>query len=138
MSAISPATITAYLETDYRIFNEPPFALRIGINSAQLEKLYQQHKTSCGVFITACNPFSRKLDDATNAAKQAELAKELTQRSLSFIEGEGKHPSGEWTEPGYLVLGLSLDEAKALGWQFEQNAIVWCGTDAVPELVLLR
>ncbi len=139
MSAIPPATVTAYLETDYRIFNEPPFALRIGINSAQLEKLYQQHKTSCGVFITACNPFSRKLDNATNAAKQAELTKELAQRGLSFIEGEGRHPSGGWpAEPSYFVLDLSLEEAKALGRRYGQNAVVWCGADAVPELVLLR
>ena len=138
MSKILSATINAYLETDYRVFSNPPFILRIKQVSEPLAELFQQHKTNCAAFITACNPFSRKLDEAANAARQSELTKELTQRSLSFIEGEGRHPSGEWTEPGYLVLGLSLDEARALGRQYEQNAVVWCGADAVPELALLR
>lgn len=138
MSEIPSATITAYLETDYQVFSNPPFALRINQASEPLAKLLQQQKTDCAAFITACNPFSRKLDDATNAARQVELEKELRPRGLNFIEGEGRHPSGGWTEPSYLVLGLSLDEAKELGRRYEQNAVVWCGADAVPELVLLR
>jgi hypothetical protein len=35
-------------------------------------------------------------------------------------------------------LGLSLEAAKALGKKYDQNAVVWCGPDAIPELVLLR
>ena len=138
MSEIPAAILSAYLETDYHVFSEPPFALRIKQPSEPLANLFRQYKTSCAAFLTACNPFSRKLDDAANAERQVELAKELTQRGRSFIEGEGRHPSGNWAEPSYLVLGLSLDEAKKLGRQFEQNAIVWCGADTVPELVLLR
>lgn len=138
MSVIPSAAIKAYLETDYHVFSNPPFALRINQTGEPLTNLFQQYKTNCAVFITACNPQSHKLDDATNAARQTELAKELTQRRLSLIEGEGKHPSSGWAEPSYLVLGLSLDEAKELGRRYEQNAMVWCGADAVPVLVLLR
>ena len=138
MSPIPHATITTYLKTDYWVFGVHPFVLRIKQASEPLVKLYQQHRTDCAAFITACNPFSSKLDDAANASRQAELVKELTQRSLNFIEGEGRHPSDDWTEPSFLVLGLSLDEAKDLGVRFEQNALVWCGADATPELVLLR
>jgi hypothetical protein len=138
MSEIPQVTLTAYLKTDYRVFSKPLFTLRVNQTSEPLAKLLQQHKTNCAAFITACNPFSRKLDDAANAARQAELARELTQRGLNFIQGEGRHPSGRWVEPSYLVLGLSLDDAKALGMRFEQNAVVWCGSDTVPKLVLLR
>jgi hypothetical protein len=138
MSEISSSILTVYLETDYRVSVEPPFALRVGKTSEPLTKLYRQHGTNCAAFITACNPHSRKFGDAANAKKQAELAQELTQRGLMFIEGEGRHPSGGWAEPSYLVLGLSLDEAKVLGRRYEQNAVIWCGTDAVPELVPLR
>ncbi len=38
----------------------------------------------------------------------------------------------------YQDLGLPLEEARALGNEFEQNAIVWSGPDAVPKLILLR
>ena len=138
MTEISTETIAAYLETDYHVFSEPPFALRIGIVSEPLANLFQQHKTNCAAFIKACNPHSHKLDDAANTARQTELEKELTQRGLNFIEGEGRHPSNGWAEPSYLVPGLLLDEAKELGRRYEQNALVWCGADAVPELVLLR
>jgi len=63
----------------------------------------------------------------------------LRLRSLPFIERVGQHPSNRWApEPSFLVLGLSLEAAKALGSRHEQNAIVWCGIDATPQLVLLR
>ena len=56
-----------------------------------------------------------------------------------YHEGMGEHPSGQWPgEPSFLILGLPLDAAKQLGARHEQNAIVWCGTDAVPQLILLR
>jgi len=112
---------------------------REGQNASEpLAKLFQRHQTNCAAFITACNPFSHKLDETANATRQAELAKELAQRGLSFVAGEGGHPSEGWAEPSYLVLDLSLEDAKALGRHFEQNAVVWCGADTVPELVLLR
>ena len=41
-------------------------------------------------------------------------------------------------EPSVLVLGLSLEAAKVMGRQYEQDAIVWISTKAVPELVLLQ
>ncbi|UUZ55406.1 DUF3293 domain-containing protein [Massilia sp. H-1] len=48
-------------------------------------------------------------------------------------------PKREWpSEPSFLVRGLSLEDASALGRQLRQNAIVWCGADLVPQLILLR
>jgi hypothetical protein len=55
------------------------------------------------------------------------------------IPGIGVHPTGEWRgEPSYLVPGLSRAAAEELGSRFEQNALIWSGADAVPELLLLR
>jgi hypothetical protein len=139
MSEISPLTIKAYLETDYCVFGEFPFVLRAGIANESLTKLYKRLKTNCGVFVTAFNPFSNVVGEAANTVRHAELANELNRRSLTYFDGIGKHPSGEWTaEPSYFVLGLSLEAAKALGKKYDQNAVVWCGSDAIPELVLLR
>jgi Protein of unknown function (DUF3293) len=139
MSEISPLTIKAYLETDYCVFAESEFVLRVGNTNDSLTKLYKRYKTNSGAFITAFNPFSKGIGEEANIARQAELEKELSLRDLAFFKGIGKHPSGEWiAEPSYFVLGLSLEAAKALGKKYDQNAIVWCGSDAIPELVLLR
>jgi hypothetical protein len=138
MSEISPSIIKAYLETDYCVFGESPFVLRVGITNEPLAKLYKRLVTNCGGFVTAFNPFGNDVGEAANAVRQIELAKELHRRNLTFFDGIGKHPSGEWAEPSYFVLGLSLEAAKALGNKYDQNAIIWCGSDAIPELVLLR
>ncbi len=131
--------IQAYCETEYRALVEPPFVLTVGIASPELIRLYQAHKVACASFITAFNPFSRELTADENYRRQRELTKELTRRSLDFVEGVGQHPSGDWPgESSYLVFGLEFEAAKSLGKAFEQNAIVWCGADAVPNLVLLR
>ena len=138
-TGISRQTLAAYLETDYCVFGETPFELHIGVASEPLLELFRQHGTNCAAFITSCNPRSRIVGDAVNASRQAELAKELQRRGLEYVDGAGSHPDGEWpAEFSFLVLGLPLDEAKALGERFEQNAVVWCGADAVPELVVLR
>ena len=92
----------------------------------------------CSCFITACNPFSRSLDAHSNQLRQGDLAAELRHRSLSYQSGEGRHPTNGWpAEPSFLVLGLALEAAKSLGRCHEQNAIVWSGPDAVPQLVML-
>lgn len=45
----------------------------------------------------------------------------------------------DWpTERSYFALGLALEPAKEIGIQFGQDAIVWVGADAVPQLILLR
>ena len=138
-TVIDQRTVQAYLETDYQVQAEVPIALRIGVANALLATLHKSHRVDSSAFITACNPFSLPSDELANAERQSALASELKFRSLFFMEGLGLHPSGNWpAEPSYLVFGVSREAAKALGVRFEQNAIVWSGADAVPELVLLR
>ena len=138
-SIIDRETIQAYLETEYRVKGDAPMTLKIGIASPTLSALHKAHGVESSAYITACNPFSQSFDDAVNVNRQAALASELRFRSLAFIGGIGKHPSNRWEgESSFLVMGVSREAAKALGVQYEQNAIVWCGSDAVPELVLLR
>ncbi len=138
-SIIDPATIQAYLETHYRVRGEAPFVLQIGQVSPDLLSLYRRHNVDCAAFLTGWNPFSREVSEAENRDRQKALAAELTRRSLAFLEGIGQHPSNNWPgEESLLVLGLSLEAAKTLGERFEQNAIVWCGADGVPQLIVLR
>lgn len=138
-STIDPATHQAYLETHYLVFGDTPLTLQVGIANPGLTTLYKTHRVESCAFITACNPWSQSLDAAANAQRQATLAAELRHRSLTFVEGIGQHPSSQRPgEASFLVWGLSLEAAKALGHKHEQNAIVWCGLDAVPQLITFQ
>ncbi len=138
-SVIDPAVIQAYLETHYRVHGESPLVLQIGQVNRDLLSLYERHNVNCAAFITGWNPYSREVSETENRDRQKELATELARRSLAFLEGIGQHPSNNWPgEESLLILGLDLEAAKTLGGRYEQNAIVWCGADGVPQLIVLR
>ncbi len=138
-SVVDAATIAAYRETDYHVHHTTPFVLRVDMACGELAALYKKTRTDCCAYMTACNPFGRQLGEADNKQRQALLVQALKGRGLHFIAGIGQHPREPWPgEPSFLVLGLSLEAAKMLGRNHEQNAIVWCGADMVALLVLLR
>lgn len=141
-SVIDTHTVQAYRETNYVVRpgdKTRDFVLNIGVASSEVGALHKQQRVACSAFITACNPFSESCDDQANALRQRELGRELALRSLAYLEGVGVHPSNDWLgEPSFLVFGLTLEAAKALGTRLKQNAIVWVGSDTVPQLVLLR
>lgn len=138
-SAISAELIQAYRETEFRVAAPEPFTLSVGQASQALQSLYKLHKSDSAAYVTAWNPYSEETGPEQNNAAQARLEAELKLRALAYIPGVGQHPSQQWPgEPSVLVLGLSLEAAKVLGKDYGQNAIVWCGPDAVPELTLLR
>lgn len=138
-TSLPAALIRAYRETHYGISSRSRLTLVVDQQSHALIDLHRDHDVDCSAFITACNPYSAELSAERNAERQAELARELQQLGLTFAEGVGQHPSNHWPgEPSFLVFGLSLEAAKALGESYEQNAIVWSGADGVPRLILLR
>jgi hypothetical protein len=102
-----------------------------------LATLHAAGDVNCSAFISPCNPSSQQCTDEFNTTAQQRLARELKQLGLTFIDGIGQHPSNNWpVEASLLVLGLSLDAAKALGTLYGQYAIVWSAADATPWLVL--
>ena len=138
-SQIPAELILAYRQTHYKV--QPPHGpiLRIDEPSPELLRRQAAQGAACSAFITACNPYSRGLAPADNQQRHAALAQHLQGQGLTFFEALGQHPSNGWPgEPSYLVLGLDLPEARQLGEQLQQNAIVWSGPDAVPRLILLR
>ena len=138
MSSLDPALLQAYRETLYTV-REPALTLRIDVACEPLRALHQRFGVECSVFVSACNPFSRRLDAAGNAARHRALLQALAAEGWRFLEGAGRHPSNGWpAEPSALVFGLPLQASRALGQRHAQNALVWCGPDAVPQLVLLR
>lgn len=138
-SEISQETIQAYQETEFRVFAENSLVLKISQKSDELLTLYKvTHSETCA-FVTACNPMGGLVSEEENSELQKQLEEEIKFRGLTYIAGEGKHPVGDWPgESSFFIFDLSLESAKTLGKKFNQNAIVWCDKDAVPQLILLR
>lgn len=131
--------IQAYRETHYKVLGPERVPLIIDEQSPTLSLLHLHHHVDCSAFLTAANPLSTELTPKENSERQLALADELRLRGLSFVEGVGQHPFNGWGgEPSFLVFGLNLQAAKTLGNKYEQNALVWSGSDSVPKLILLR
>lgn len=138
-SILPESLIRAYRETHYKVSGPARVILVVDQPSYALAELHRQHGVEYSAFITACNPFSAALSSAQNVRRQLDLADELRQRGLVFVDAIGQHPTNGWAgEPSFLVFGLALEAAKSLCANLEQNALVWSGVDAVPKLILLR
>ena len=73
-----------------------------------------------------------------NEVAQERLYAEAAGLGLAFFKGEGRGEIGNWPpEESTLLLGCTRKQAKRLGHQFKQNAVVWIGPEAVPELIML-
>lgn len=78
-------------------------------------------------FITAWNPFARRVSRESNRATQRELLAALRERHAGVRPALGKSVSadqGRWREPSLFVIGLDFDALDELGRRFEQAAIV--------------
>jgi hypothetical protein len=137
---IHPDKVRAYLATDYRLGHTvQDIVLNIGRRSERLAALFTSSSVECGAFLTAHNPRGAIQSDDSNERGHVELAGLLRDQGLQAVEGSGSEEGTEWTaEKSYFALGLQLDAAKQIGRHFAQDAIVWVGADAVPQLMLLR
>lgn len=139
MTEIPRGLIMAYEATDFRVLEPQEFTLRVGQRSAELQSLYDDLGVTCAGYLTAWNPFSKEASDFENQNAQRQLLRKLSLEGFPALNALGLDPSGDWPgEESVFVPGISLDRAKVLGSEFGQNAIVWAGPDAVPQLVLLR
>lgn len=137
-SSLDPLLLQAYRDTLYEVC-EPPLTLRVGVVCEPLRMLHRRLGVECSAFLSACNPFSRRLDAPSNAARHGALLRQLRAAGRVYFEGQGRHPSNGWpVELSVLVPGLTLRASGALARRQGQNALVWCGAHAVPELILLR
>ncbi len=137
---IHPDKVRAYMATDYRLgHTEHDIILKIGVRSERLAALFTSSGVACGAFLTAYNPRGDIQSDEANVRGHIKLAGLLRDRGIKSVEGSGKGKRSKWpAEMSYFALGLQLDAAKQIGRHFDQDAIVWVGADAVPQLILLR
>jgi hypothetical protein len=139
MTEIPFGLITAYKATNFTVLEPRAFTLRIGQHSAELQALYVELGVSSAGYLTAWNPFSKVTSEVDNKNAHRQLLRKLSLEGFPTLNAMGVNPGGEWPgEESVFVPGLSLDQAKLLGTEFGQNAIVWADADAVPQLILLR
>ena len=138
-STLNRETIRAYRRAIYRVLASPPWCMTVDVASAKLLALQRRRGVACSAFITACNPRGVPQAGAMNAKRQRALQADIARMGLAALPGRGDDPGGRWPgEASFLVLGLTLPDARALGQRHAQNAILWAAADAVPRLVLLR
>ena len=139
-TTIAADKVRAYMATDYRLgHTTQDIVLAPGLRSSRLAALYASNGVTCGAFLTAFNPLGTQKSDTENDQAHAELTKTLAHLGLVSIEGSGSEEGTHWpAEKSLFALGLSREGATSIGRQFDQDAIVWVGDSAVPELVLLR
>ncbi len=137
---ISTKLIANYLATNYQVgTDEDMFILQINQYSKTLSQRLEENQKTFATIITAYNPFSQTQNNEQNLAANQKLLHALKQYSNPLIESINIDPSGIWpAEKSYCVFGLNLENSKFLGRKFNQNAIVWANSNAIPRLILLR
>lgn len=138
-STITQNLLDSYSSAEYHVDAVLPFILKIGICSNELMRLYESAHCNSAAFITAYNPGSNELPNEVNEDRNKKLEILISSMSYLFVRGAGKCADDDGLgEVSLLVLGMDIDMASDIGKQFEQNAIVWCAGDAIPQLILLK
>jgi Protein of unknown function (DUF3293) len=122
---MNPDLHTAYLATEFRIAANTPFSLFIQRRSNPLLMLMAEHGARFAAYITAYNPHSVLRADEKNHLAYHSLRQHIGSAAVALFDAVGVDPSGKWQgEPGFLILGIELEDAKRIGVHFHQNAIV--------------
>lgn len=85
--------------------------------------------------ISAARGQSKRKDKVSTSALRRDIA------AMGYPDGSIKSTQGEWegrTEPSLLVIGMTLEDAKALGTKYDQDAIIHKGADGVPAMYDLK
>ena len=136
---INPDLLKSYKLANYHVDASPSFILKIDIHSPELESIYKKSYKHTAAFITAFNPYSKELSAQENKDRNLKLEELIKSLHFDYMRGEGKCGDGDWDgEESFLIFGITEKKASEIGKEFEQNAIVWCDKDAIPQLLLLK
>lgn len=136
--SLSSELLEHYRNAHYAVFGEPELVLRIGKRSAELDALLEAKGKASAAYITAANPRGQRQPEGDNAIATAALRRSLSDAGYACLAGEGRDPDGQWkAEKSVLVLGMTREDALALGRALDQNAIVFVERGKAPELVVL-
>ena len=110
LALLTPALLAAYRRTRYVVGD---VVVRIGRRSAGASPLRE------AVFITAWNPYSRRMPVEWNRRMQARLVERL--RAADYVPAVGADRG--WSED-HLMVAMPAVKAAVLARRFRQNAIV--------------
>lgn len=118
----------AYASTDYEAAGA---VARIGRRSAALDALLRRHGARQAAFVTAWNPYSRRMPRGWNDRMLARLREAARGRVVAEGWGRGRG----WAER-HLLLAGDPRRIATLARRFRQHAIVAVRPDAPARLVL--
>ena len=138
-TTIQKNLLDAYHTAEYHVDTLPPLILKIGVYSHELMRLYENSTCNSAAFVTAYNPASQELANEINVARNKKLEELIQSQGYLYLYGAGRcAEDNDIGEISLLILGMDKETASDIGKQFEQNAIVWCAGNAVPQLILLK
>jgi hypothetical protein len=107
------------------------------VTNKELDNFLLANQCETYAFVTAYNPYSALKSHEENRKLNEALFRDLIDEYQLF-EGEGVGEDISWDpEKSFLVLGITLDDAKAIGVKYSQNAIVFGRIGEKPELLVL-
>ncbi|MFN0204067.1 MAG: 2-amino-4-hydroxy-6-hydroxymethyldihydropteridine diphosphokinase [Bacteroidia bacterium] len=115
--------IKAYQQTNYKVA-ALGFSIRVGEENEQLTQYLQQNQVLEWAFLTAWNPFSEEFSFSENGKRNEALETLLSDYKRWKGEGVGEN-SGWQPEESFFIENITLEKAKTLGRQFQQNALLW-------------
>jgi hypothetical protein len=135
---------TKYFVLKYNLFYKIPqnidFRIAVDQHTPTLDKILETTNCQSWAFITAFNPYSQKKPLEENQYKNLLLLEHLLQTCPQYelryafgvssdydhSKGLAEQPNLEWNpEESFVILGISREEAVALGKAYQQNAILF-------------
>ncbi len=134
----------AYLGTDYWFSGEDveTHLMQIGVLNPGVAQLLKKHGATSAAFITAWNPASEPIGALHNVVANHALFNDLKSGPYAcsgpIYSGIGCGRELNWPpEVSLMAVGISLEDATALGQRYGQNAFVWFDASGMPSLVEL-
>ena len=124
---LTPALLRAYRMTGYTTAG---ITVRIGRRSPAMDRLLLARRQREAAFVTACNPFSRRMPPGWNERMQASLTRAASRRIILPASGSWRR----WSESHIAVFGSFLWTV-VLARKYRQHAIVILRLRQPPRLV---
>lgn len=127
-----------YRATDYHC-PDAAVTVKPGFSSETMARLTAGLPEKGYAFITAWNPGSEPVSSARNLKQNSMLEKIITQKQYIYFEAKGiPHQQGWQPEDSFLILGITRDDAAALGREFNQRAILYGRGAEPPQLLFME
>ncbi|WP_440881599.1 DUF3293 domain-containing protein [Tenacibaculum sp. C7A-26P2] len=129
----------AYMETTYQIVGKKDtYKLRLDTLNHEFNIWCKKCNIKSWAFITAFNPFSNELSKFENELLNSQLQKIILKEGYNFNLGKGVPANDNWSaEESFFIHNITLSNAKKIGIQFNQNAIVFGDSDNLQKLIWL-